>query len=608
MQDPLTSIAAILALGAAAQWLAWRLRLPGILLLLIFGFFSGTEWLGLVDPEALLGETLHPFIGASVAIILFEGGLTLHFRELKDYGAVVWRLCSIGALVTWAGCALAARFLVGMSWEISILLGAILIVSGPTVVLPILRQINVKGAAGAVLKWEGIAIDPVGAVLAVLTFEGLSEASLGDAAGHGVIGIGRTIAVGAILGVFGGWLLMRSIERYWIPDHLDNPIALALTVVVFAVSNYFQHESGLLAVTVMGIFAANQSKVSVKHILEFKENVRVLLISSLFILLAANLKRADIALLNGRHLAFLAVIILVVRPLAVLASTWRTPMTTKDRLFLAWLCPRGIVAAAVASIFATELLSAANPYDDAKLLVPMTFLVIVGTVVIYGLTSGLVARKLGLAVKNPQGILMVGAHEWARELALAVRGTGVDVVLADTNRERVAAARLAGLAAFHANVLESHMEETLPIQSMGRVFALTPNDEVNTLISMHFSHEFGRAETYQLARDASTKDEGSSHLRGRILFDEEADYFEISRRIRDKHRIVATKLSDQFSFSDFLEHHGEQALPLLAISEGGIVDVFTSNSKANPQARHTIVAVVPQRADSASNGSVEDAN
>ena len=607
MQDPLTSIAAILALGAAAQWIAWRLRLPGILLLLVFGFFSGTEWLGLVDPEALLGKTLHPFIGAAVALILFEGGLTLHLRELKDYGGIVWRLCSIGALVTWAGCTLAARFLAGMSWDISILLGAILIVSGPTVVLPILRQINVKGAAGAVLKWEGIAIDPVGAVIAVLTFEGLAQGSLGSAAGHGVLGIVRTIAVGAILGVLGGWLLMRAIERYWIPDHLDNPIALALTVGVFALSNYFQHESGLLAVTVMGVFAANQSAVSVKHILEFKENIRVLLISSLFILLAANLKRADIALLNGRHLLFLGALIFVVRPLAVWASTWRTGMSTKERLFLAWLCPRGIVAAAVASIFAAEIINAGDPYPDAKLLVPLTFLVIVGTVVIYGLTSGIVARKLGLAVKNPQGILIVGAHAWAREIALAIRGAGIDVMVADTNRERVAAARLAGLSAFHGNVLEPHMEETLPLQSMGRVFALTPNDEVNTLISLHFIHEFGRAETYQLARDAVTKNEGSSHLRGRILFGEKVDYFDISRRFGRKDRVVATRLSDRFTFDDFLAHHGEQALPLLLISESGAVDVFTTGTRPEAQARHTIVAIVPQRDESAPGATAEGA-
>ncbi len=434
----LSAIAVILLLGMSAQWIAWRLKLPSILLLLGAGFFAGPEWTGLVDPDALLGDLLFPIVSASVAIILFEGGLGLQFSDLKGHGAVVFRLITVGALVTWVLAGAAAWWLLDLSAGMSILLGAIVIVSGPTVVGPLLRHIHPRGPTSSILTWEGILIDPVGALMAVLVYEGLSLGSLDVAAGHGGMGILLTLLYGGGGGVLGGLLLVQILKHHLVPETLLGPLTLALVVGIFAGTNLLQEESGLLAVTAMGIVAANLAGSGVRAILEFKENLRVLLISALFILLAARLTQEELSVLDWRAFAFLGLLLFVVRPLSVVASAWGSTLTRKERIFLAWICPRGIVAAAVASVFGLALVEQQVP--GAEMLLPVVFLVIVGTVVVYGLTAPILARRLGLSMPDPQGCLFVGAHGWARALAKALQECDIEVLMLDTNRPNVRAA------------------------------------------------------------------------------------------------------------------------------------------------------------------------
>lgn len=589
--DELQGITALVCLGMAAQWLAWRLRMPSILLLLLFGFFSGSEWLDLGISNLLDANVLFPFVSVSVGIILFEGGLSLRLSEFRSHGRTVTRLVTVGALVTWVLATLGARLLVGFEWDMAILVGAILIVSGPTVVLPLLSHINPVGRTGPILKWEGIAIDPVGATIAVLVYEGLDIGRLGEAAGHGVLGMVKTILVGGGLGLLAGYLLVLLIRKRWIPDHLQSPIALALVVAAFALSHRVQHESGLLAVTVMGVFAANAKSVSVSHILEFKENLRVLLISSLFLLLASRVTLADLGELHGGAFAFLAALILVVRPVAVFLSARGSRLSVKEKIFLAWLCPRGIVAAAVASVFSLNLM-ATQP--QARMLVPVTFLVIVGTVVVYGLTAGPLARRLGLAVPNPQGVLFIGAHRWARDIALALQAEGLSVLLVDANRANVGAARLAGLPVKKGNALDESFEESLTLPGIGRVLALTPNDEVNTLAALNFRHQFGRSETYQLVPDTVPRTDAAStqpEHGGRGLFREDADFFELSKRAtRGKVRVTA--LTEQFDLESFRAHHGDKALELFALQPDGKLVVATAEEPLRALAGARIVALV----------------
>ncbi|MDF1700734.1 MAG: cation:proton antiporter [Planctomycetota bacterium] len=586
----MVAIAMLLSLGMAAQYLAWRIRVPAIILLLLVGFAFGKDRLDVGIQDLMPDDLLFSIVSISVGLILFEGGLSLRMADLRQHGRTVMRLISLGALVTWALSTVAAYYIVGLPFKVSLLLGAILIVSGPTVVLPMLRHISPRGRTGPILTWEGIAIDPVGAVLAVLVYEGFSLAG-GAATGHALIGLLKTVVIGGGLGALGGIALVQLIKRYWLPDHLQIPITVSMVVGIFVLSNAGQHESGLLAVTVMGVWAAN-SGISVRHILEFKEHLRVLLISSLFILLASRLGNADIGSFDGRWLLFLAALLFVVRPLAVWVSTRGSSLSREEKLFLAWMCPRGIVAAAVASVFGLALQE--KGVEGANVLVPLTFAVIVGTVVVYGLTAGPLARKLGLAIPNPQGLLLVGAHGWAREIAAAVQKEGIQVRLVDVNRRNVRAARMADLPANRANVLDGHVADDIDLFGIGRVLALTPNDEVNTLIAMRFAHHFGRSRTYQLARDtvpSKEKPADSTEDGGRLLFGPNADYFDLSARF-SRGRIRVTPLSPSFDFEAFLAQHGERALPLFAIDSEKRLSVATADKPLAPQPGDKVVALV----------------
>ena len=468
------AIAGIIVLGTGAQLLAWRLGLPSILLLLLFGFLAGPIT-GRLNPDELFGELLFPLVSVCVALILYEGGLSLSLRDLPAVGGVVRRLVSIGTIVTWGAGGLAAYLIFALDAGLAALLGALLVVTGPTVIGPMLRHIRPSGSVGPVLMWEGIVIDPIGAMLAVLVFEAIGGGQADAAtAQFFVIAVLRTIVVGAGLGLLAGALLTLLIWRYWIPDFLQNPVSLMLVVAAFTGANLLQPESGLLAVTVMGVFLANQKWADVRHIVEFKENLRVLLISALFILLAARLRPAELTDVAARGAVFVAVLVLIARPLSALLSSAPSRLSRNERLFLAWMAPRGIVAAAVASVFALRLEKLG--FEQAPMLVSITFIVIVGTVTIYGITSPLVARRLGLADANPQGVLFVGAHGWVRAVAKLLRDRGFRVLLVDSNRSNVREVRMAGLPVYSGSVLAEYAIAEMPLGGIGRILAVTPND------------------------------------------------------------------------------------------------------------------------------------
>jgi NhaP-type Na+/H+ or K+/H+ antiporter len=380
MHDPAIYLASVLGLGMVAQWIAWRLKLPSILLLLLLGFgFAAGQYFGPPD-DYLKPALLFPFVSLCVAVILFEGGLTLGFSELRESGRAVLRLCSIGALVAWVLITLAAIGCLGFDWRLAILVGAVLIVTGPTVIAPLLRQIKPSKRVGATAKWEGILIDPVGAVLAVLVLQGILSSSMQAAVGTAALGIVKTLLIGGMLGVVASRVLLQLMKKHLIPDYLGNATLLSVSVGIFVVSNTLQHESGLLAVTVLGIALANQKSVSVQHVIEFKENLRVLLISVLFVLLSGRIVWSEMLELGWGAVGFLGALIFVVRPLSVWASTVGTSLSHKERWFLCFLAPRGIVAAAVASVFTIELLHAAelgtlpaSLENQAGLLAPLTF-------------------------------------------------------------------------------------------------------------------------------------------------------------------------------------------------------------------------------------------
>ena len=591
-EELLFGLAGLVVLGIGAQWIAWRFQLPSILLLLVFGIIAGPAT-GLIEPDELFGDLLLPIVSLSVAIILFEGGLSLRITELRAAGTIIPRLIIIGTLVTWALATIAGYYLIDLQLNIAILLGAILVVSGPTVIMPILRHVRPMKQLGAVLKWEGIVIDPIGAILAVIVFQEVLGGSLEDATGQIVIGIAKTIFIGTAVGVLGAYFLLVLLRRFWIPDFLQISAVLMMVVVVYAIPNHFQEESGLLAATVMGIVLGNQKRIAIRHIVEFKENLGVLLVSCLFVLLAARLHPSDWEDLHWATPLFLAVLVLVARPLAVILSTIHSNLHWKERAFLMWMAPRGIVAAAVSSVFALRLADTGHPQAD--LLVPITFLVIVVTVVLYGLGALPLAKKLKLSQPNPQGFLIMGAHYWSRMIAAVLKEKGFKVLMVDTERTNLLAARKVGLPTFQASILSRYALDEIDLGDIGRLLAITPNNGANSLAALHFAPYLGRANVYQLSPggdEEGRKEEVSQHLRGRLLFGKDVTYQYITQRIYSGAIIKATPLTEKFDFAAFQSYYGPEAIPLFLISPAGNAFAFTTDTPLKPEPGQTLISLV----------------
>ncbi|MBD3225827.1 MAG: hypothetical protein GF313_13955 [Caldithrix sp.] len=591
----LLEISLIVILGIGAQWLAWRLRLPSIILLLVFGFVAGPV-MNLVHPSRLLGDLLFPIVSISVAIILFEGGLTLRFKELPAIGKIVTLLITIGVIISWFFGALGAYYILNLNLQISILLGAILVVTGPTVIGPLLRHIRPSGKVGDILKWEGIVIDPIGALLAVLVFEAILAEAIDHATAMVLLSLGQTILFGSLSGLLFAFLLIVLIKNYWIPDFLQETVAFSMVIASFMLADHFQSESGLFAATLMGIVMANQKYVSVKHILEFKANLSVLIISILFIILSARLQLEVFNIISLNSIIFLALLIVIARPASVFLSSLGMGLTIREKTFLSWMAPRGIVAAAVSSIFALRLME--NNIAQAQFLVPVTFIVIIGTVVVYGLTAGPLARRLKLSQSNPQGILFAGAHPWALEIIKVIKDKGFAVAAVDTNRYDINKARMAGIPSYHDSILSEQLSDNLRLSGIGKLLALTSNNEANSMAALRYAEVFESEQLYQLfPAGGAKKDEerySPKHLRGRFLFGEGVDFHYFNRRFYEGAIVKSTKLSKEFGFQAFLKYYGENTVPLFLITEDKELVVKTTDYEFEPKAGDTIIALVDE--------------
>ncbi|BCX49492.1 sodium/proton antiporter [Haloferula helveola] len=584
--SPLLYLTLILAVGVAAQWLAWRFKLPSILLLLAFGFALG-QWTGVKIDDFLAPGDAHSnpllsAVGLFVAIILFEGGLTLKFRELRESGLPVLRLCTVAVVISFALTAVFMWKALGYDFRLAALSGAILTVTGPTVIAPLLRHVNPTRKMASIFKWEGIVVDPIGAVLAVLVFKGALASDADTAWLQTGIAIGKMLLVGVVGGFVLGKVVEILLRKHLIPDYLQPVFLLAVVAVAFTGSNMFEKEAGLVTVTVLGIALANQRSVSVKHILEFKENLRTLIISSLFIVLSGRISVDDLTGTLGKGLALLGFLILIGRPLSVFGSLFRSVQTTmKERVFLAFLAPRGIVAAAVASIFALEFEVAANSGehfgDQAATIASQSaeisaliFLVIIGTVAVYGLGAAPLARALGLASTNPTGVLFAGADAWARLAAKALKDDGHQVMLLDTNFANVSAAKMLGLEAHRANILSEFAEEDLDFNGLGSLIAGTPNDEVNSIATQRFIHQFGRAGVWQIApldRDQSHKTAAASDVRSQICFTGGPDHRTLQQLAARGAVVKKSHITDVFTLEDFRLTYGERPYHVLFMAD-----------------------------------------
>jgi len=476
--NPSLTIALSLALGMVAQALAHHLRVPGIVLLLAAGVAFGPDGAGLIHPESL-GRALNILTGFAVAVILFEGGINLKFRRLKRAQRSIRQLILLGGLVTVAGAAAAVHLVMDWPWQSALLFGTLVMVTGPTVINPLLKRLKVKRSVATVLEAEGVLIDALGAVVATVALEAALSPAHGSPLVWGWHVISR-LGFGALAGgLIGALLLFLYRVRRLIPEGIENVFTLAAILALFQGSNLILAESGIAAVTMAGIIIGNFSSSALQDLMEFKEELTVLLIGMLFVLLAADVRLAQVIGLGWPAVGVVLVLMFLVRPAAVLAGTVFSGLGWKERVFISWIGPRGIVAAAVASFFAAAFAEKGLPggYE----LRALVFLVIAVTVVFAGLTGGLVASILGLRRPSQVGWVILGANALARGLAKLFKEDGQEVVCIDSNADHCKAAEDDCTRVIYGNGLQARYLLRAEIDTRRGALALTANDEVNYL-------------------------------------------------------------------------------------------------------------------------------
>jgi len=590
-------LASIGVLSLFCQWLAWRVRMPAIVFLLAAGIACGPV-LHYLNPEDVFGDLLFPMVSLAVAIILFEGSLTLRLSEIRGHGAMVRNLIPVGSVVTGIIGTLAAHWILDIAWEVALLFGAISVVTGPTVIAPLLRAVRPKAKLANILQWEGIIIDPVGALLAVLVYEGIVSWGQGNVFGHSLYIFSTTIVVGTALGSAAGYLNGQVLRKHWIPQYLHNAGTLSFMLGVYALSNEIAHESGLLTVTIMGIWMANMKQVEVESILEFKESLSVLLISALFIILAARIEFSAIADLGWGLAVVLAILMLVARPLSIFIAAIGTRLNWREKLFLSWIAPRGIVAAAVSALFAFQLQN--HGFVGGETLVPLVFMLIITTVTVQSLTARPIAKLLGVAEPPEFGFLIIGANTVARMIAVELTKHEVPVVLADTSWENVRLARMENLQVYFGNPVSEHAANQLDLTGIGNLLVISPYKHMNSLATYHFLDWFGdHNSVYSLAegeQDQTARYQTAEKIqRTRGLFDG-VSYAKLASLASQGYSVKTTQLSDAFTYQNFLDQHQNQALVLFVLDGKDHITPVKSIDRLKPDNASTLISLVPPKA------------
>ena len=593
-------IALVGILGIGAQWVAWRTGWPAIVLMLAAGFLAGPV-LGVFDPEHAFGELLEPMVAVGVALILFEGGLSLDFRELRHTGSAVTRLATIGVILGWLFGSLAGIYIAGLAPEVPIPFGGILVVTGPTVVIPLLRQSSVKSRPASILKWEAIVNDPTGALCAVIAYEYFRKIS--ETPGATLFEVVPPLIIAAVIAGLIGYVAAMAIAwsfpRGAVPEYLKVPVLLTAVIGVFVVSNLIEHEAGLVAVTVMGVALANMNVSSLRSIHPFKENIAVLLVSGIFILLSASLSIEDIRYINWPIVGFLAALLFLVRPATILLSLLGTNIPWNERLFLAWIAPRGIVLVAISGLFALRLSDLG--FSDGNLLIGLSFAVVVVTIVAHGFTIDLVARLLGVKGATRPGMLIVGSTPWTVSLAEQMRDMGAPVIVVDASWQRLGLARHKGLPFYHGEILNEATEHNLELAPYQNLVAATDNEAYNALVCNEFAHEIGRDKVFQLGEAAQSDNRHAlpESLRGRALFESGFGVEDVNERQRQGWVFRKTKLSDEFDFNAAQERLPNAANMLLLMRQDGTIRFFTHAVRPEPRAGDTILSFSPPQARTA---------
>lgn len=593
--QPVIAFALVGALGVGSQWLAWRLRMPAIVLMLLAGVLVGPVF-GILDPSAAFGDLLQPMIAVAVAIILFEGGLTLNFHSLAGAGRGVMRLVKYGAPLGWIASTLVLHYGAGLGWETSAVFGGIMIVTGPTVIAPLLRQARLSKRPAALLQWEAIINDPIGALAAVLAFEFVvlrqTSADLSDL----FVTLPTGIVFATLVGLAAGYALALAFKKGAVPEYMKVPVLFTAVLAAFAVSDALLHESGLLAVTVMGVYLANANLPSYVELHRFKEQATILLVSGVFILLAANLDFGALALLDARAILFVALVILVARPLVVFLSLLGSNVPFKEQALVAFTGPRGVVLVAVAGLFGERL--AAVGIEDGAIVGPLAFVLVAATVVLHGFTLAPLARALGLTGSSVPGVIVVGGSRWSTAFAEALIRAEIPVLVSDPNHSKLKSARAAGVPTFSGDILAEAAEDRLEFVSYASLLAATDNDAYNTLVAADFGPEFGRTNVAQIARDVG---ESARHALPRSLvgrpMGDNLTLTGLTALMEEGWIFRVTELTEAFRFDDWRAKRPEAIV--LAVVDRKSQFRFVRNAKIarKPVAGDRLISMMPAQKD-----------
>lgn len=585
-------LAGVIVLGMLAQWFAWKFKIPAILPLILIGLLvgpistlfldDGTKWIEPVwnGQEGLFpGERLFNFVSLAISIILFEGGLTLKKDEILTVGPAILKLITIGASITFIGAGVAAHYIFNLSWSISFLFSALIIVTGPTVIGPILRNIPLNKNVSAVLKWEGILIDPIGALVAVLVFEFISVEAGYEYTKEAIFAFSKIVIMGITIGYTSAYALYYSIKKRLIPHYLLNVVTLAFVLAVFVLSDLFAHESGLLAVVVMGMVLGNKNVNELKEILYFKESISILLISILFILLAAHITINDIMLLyKWETLLLFLIVVFVLRPLSVFVSTTHSGLKFNEKLFISWVGPRGIVAAGIASLFGIKL--AMQGESGAQYIMPLVFMIVLGTVLLNATTARPFSKIVGVFLKSSEGIIMIGASNFSCLIAEYLKNNNRRVVLIDSNIDNIDKAKLLGLEAMEGNVYSDDLLENIELNDIGFLLALTGSASINKYVIEKFSPIFGENGAFRII---STDEMINGNQQPKPnLFTHKDDYINLSEVVRDFPNINEVTIKSDEHYKAILKVINDEihAIPMFLTDEEGVIHIISSLPKS----------------------------
>jgi NhaP-type Na+/H+ or K+/H+ antiporter len=591
-------LAGIIILGILAQWFAWKFKIPAILPLILIGLLvgpiaaaylsdDGAKWIEPIwnGTKGLFpGDSLYYFVSLAISIILFEGGLTLKRSEIKNVGPVITKLITLGSTVTFFGAGIVAHLTFGLSWELSFLFSGLIIVTGPTVITPILRNIPLKKDISTVLKWEGILIDPIGALVAVLVFEFISVGGGGGFTKTALMEFGKILLFGTSFGFTFAHALAFAINKKLIPHYLLNVVSLSAVLLVFVLSEMFAHESGLLAVVVMGMVLGNGKLNNLKELLYFKESLSILLISMLFILLSANINIEDLMLLyTWKTGALFAIVVFIIRPLAVFLSTHKSDLKLNEKLFISWVGPRGIVAAGIASLFGSKLIK--QGVEGAEYITPLVFMIVLGTVLLNATTARMFAKMVGVFLKKSDAILFVGASNPTRLIANYLMKKGKRVILIDSNKNFIEQATNDGLEALKVDIYDDDLTNNIELNDVGYLIALTGSDMVNKYAIDSFSKTFGEHGSYKLASSKEILEATAEERKG--FFTPNDDYINLSDAYRQNPSIIEVEIENEAEYNTILEMLSKEvkSIPLF-IAKGEATYLISEFEKLEEAKEH----------------------